>query len=69
MENLNRLLVGAGMPIEEMNVIRKHLSAVKGGRLAMEAYPARQLTIYITDVPLVPFPLKLTSAGFQVIVI
>lgn len=51
MANLNRVLVGAGMPIEEMNVIRKHLSAVKGGRLGREAYPATQFTIYITDVP------------------
>ncbi len=51
MANLNRVLVGAGVPIEEMNVIRKHLSAVKGGRLGQEAYPAAQLTIYISDVP------------------
>ena len=34
-----------------MNVLRKHLSAVKGGRLAERAYPARQLTIFISDVP------------------
>jgi glycerate 2-kinase len=48
---LNRVLVGCGLPIEQINVVRKHLSAVKGGRLAMRAYPARQLTIYISDVP------------------
>jgi glycerate 2-kinase len=48
---LNRLLVGCGLPIEQINVIRKHLSAVKGGRLAAQAYPARQLTIFISDVP------------------
>ena len=48
---LNRLLVGCGLPIEQINVIRKHLSSVKGGRLAARAYPARQLTIYISDVP------------------
>jgi hydroxypyruvate reductase len=48
---LNRLLVGCGLPIEQINVIRKHLSAVKGGRLAAQAYPAWQLTIYISDVP------------------
>jgi hydroxypyruvate reductase len=51
MEHFNRVLVGAGVPIEEMNVIRKHLSAVKGGRLAIQAHPAAQLTVYITDVP------------------
>ncbi len=47
----NRILVTCGMPIEEMNVLRKHLSAVKGGRLALAAWPARQMTIYISDVP------------------
>ncbi len=51
MEGLNRVLVGAGMPIEEMNVIRKHFSAIKGGRLGIQADPASRLTIYITDVP------------------
>ncbi len=48
---LNRVLVGCGLPIEQINVVRKHLSAVKGGRLAARACPARQLTIYISDVP------------------
>lgn len=48
---LNRVLVGCGLPIEKMNIIRKHLSSVKGGRLATRAHPARQLTIYISDVP------------------
>jgi len=47
----NRLLVTGGLPIEQMNVLRKHLSAVKGGRLAIRAYPAHQLTLYISDVP------------------
>ncbi len=48
---LNRLLVGCGLPIEQITVIRKHLSSVKGGRLGARAHPARQLTIYISDVP------------------
>lgn len=48
---LNRVLVTGGLPIEQINVLRKHLSAVKGGRLAIRAHPARQLTIYISDVP------------------
>lgn len=47
----NRVLVTGGLPIEEMNVLRKHLSAVKGGRLALAAWPARQWTVYISDVP------------------
>jgi len=47
----NRVLVTCGLPIEEINILRKHTSAVKGGRLAVRAYPARQLTIYISDVP------------------
>jgi glycerate 2-kinase len=46
-----RMLVTGGLPIEQINVLRKHLSAVKGGRLALAAYPARQVTIYISDVP------------------
>ena len=48
---LNRVLVGCGLPIEQINVLRKHLSAVKGGRLAMRALPARQITIFVSDVP------------------
>ena len=47
----NRILVACGLPIERINVLRKHLSAVKGGRLAKAAYPARQLTIFVSDVP------------------
>jgi glycerate 2-kinase len=47
----NRLLVTCGLPIEQINVLRKHLSAVKGGRLAEAAHPARQLTLYVSDVP------------------
>ncbi len=47
----NRVLVTGDLPIEQMNVLRKHLSAVKGGRLAVAASPARQFTIYISDVP------------------
>lgn len=47
----NRVLVTGGLPIEEMNVLRKHLSRVKGGQLAVRAFPARQLTIFISDVP------------------
>ena len=46
-----RALVHCGAPIGEINAIRKHLSAVKGGRLAQAAYPAQQVSILISDVP------------------
>lgn len=46
-----RVLVLAGAPITEINAIRKHLSAIKGGRMAQAAAPARQVAILISDVP------------------
>lgn len=46
-----RLLVHSGASIKEINAIRKHLSAVKGGRLAQIAHPARQVSVLISDVP------------------
>jgi glycerate 2-kinase len=46
-----RTLVHSGAPIAEINAIRKHLSRVKGGRLAQAAYPARQVSILVSDVP------------------
>jgi glycerate 2-kinase len=46
-----RTLVNSGAPIAEVNAIRKHLSAVKGGRLAQAAYPAQQVSILVSDVP------------------
>jgi hydroxypyruvate reductase len=48
---VNRALLASGAPIEEMNAVRKHLSAVKGGRLAAAAAPARVVTLAISDVP------------------
>jgi glycerate 2-kinase len=48
---LNRALVTCGAGIHEINTVRKHLSAVKGGRLAQAAYPATILTLAISDVP------------------
>ena len=48
---LNHALVTCGAPIEEINAIRKHLSAVKGGRLAAAAPEAMKLTFGVTDVP------------------
>jgi glycerate 2-kinase len=46
-----RALVLSGAPIAEINAIRKHLSAVKGGRLAQAAYPAHQVSLMVSDVP------------------
>jgi len=46
-----RTLVHSGAPIAEINAIRKHLSAIKGGRLAQAAYPAQQVSILVSDVP------------------
>lgn len=48
---LNRDLLACGAPIDEMNAVRKHLSAIKGGRLAVAAWPAPVLTLAISDVP------------------
>jgi glycerate 2-kinase len=48
---VNRALLASGASIEEMNCVRKHLSAIKGGRLAIAAYPARVVTLLISDVP------------------
>jgi glycerate 2-kinase len=46
-----RALVYSGLPITEINVLRKHASKVKGGRLAVAAAPAQQLSLIISDVP------------------
>jgi glycerate 2-kinase len=46
-----RVLVHSGAPIAEINAIRKHLSAVKGGRLAQAAFPAQQVSLLVSDVP------------------
>src|SRR5208283_209756 len=51
MQSLNRCLVHCGASISEINTVRKHLSAVKGGRLALAASAARKITLAVTDVP------------------
>ena len=48
---LNRALLKSGASINEMNCVRRHLSAIKGGRLAAACAPARLLTLAISDVP------------------
>nr|WP_254048160.1 glycerate kinase [Uliginosibacterium sp. TH139] len=48
---INRALLASGATISEMNCVRRHLSAIKGGRLAAACYPARVVTLLISDVP------------------
>lgn len=50
-QTINRALLACGANITEMNAVRKHLSAIKGGRLAAAAAPARVVTLAISDVP------------------
>jgi glycerate 2-kinase len=50
-QEINRALLHSGATITEMNCVRKHLSAFKGGRLAAAAAPARVVTLAISDVP------------------
>jgi glycerate 2-kinase len=57
----HKALVESGAPIEAMNAVRKHLSAVKGGRLAAAAAPAEQVTLFVSDVP--PGELDALSSG------
>ncbi len=48
---VNASLLACGAPIGVMNAVRKHLSAIKGGRLAAAAHPAQVVTLVISDVP------------------
>lgn len=48
---VNQALLASGAPIDEMNCVRRHLSAVKGGRLAAACAPARVLALVVSDVP------------------
>jgi glycerate 2-kinase len=50
-QEVNRLLLKSGAHIGDMNTVRKHLSAIKGGRLAIAAQPAQVLSWLISDVP------------------
>lgn len=50
-QEVNKALLASGASIAEMNCVRRHLSAIKGGRLAAASYPARMLTLLISDVP------------------
>jgi len=48
---VNKALLNSGATIQEMNVVRRHLSDIKGGRLALAARPAKVVTLIISDVP------------------
>lgn len=50
-QNVNRALLASGATISEMNCVRRHLSAIKGGRLAAACHPAKVITLLISDVP------------------
>jgi glycerate 2-kinase len=50
-QDVSRALLASGATISEMNCVRRHLSAIKGGRLAAACHPARVLTLLISDVP------------------
>ena len=48
---LNKALLASGAPISAMNTIRKHVSGIKGGRLAKGAWPARVVSLVVSDIP------------------
>ena len=50
-QEVNRMLLRSGANITEINTVRKHLSAIKGGRLAQAIAPAKLVTLMISDVP------------------
>src|SRR6202023_2238313 len=50
-QSVNRMLLASGASISEINCVRRHLSGIKGGRLAAACHPARVLALLISDVP------------------
>jgi glycerate 2-kinase len=60
-QDATRLLLNAGADIFELNAVRKHLSAVKGGRLAQAVWPAQLLTLIVSDV--IGDPLDVIGSG------
>ncbi|MEQ1629235.1 MAG: glycerate kinase [Gallionella sp.] len=60
-QQCTRLLLEAGANISELNTVRKHLSAIKGGRLAQAVYPASLLTLIVSDV--IGDPLGVIASG------
>ena len=60
-QQITQLLLKAGANIQELNTVRKHLSRIKGGRLAEIAYPARVLSLILSDV--IGDPLDVIASG------
>ena len=48
---VNEALLASGAPIGEMNAVRKHVSRIKGGRLAAAAHPAKVISLIVSDIP------------------
>ena len=48
---VNQALLASGAPIAAMNTLRKHVSTIKGGRLAAAAYPAKLVSLVVSDIP------------------
>ncbi len=48
---VNKVLLASGAPISAMNAVRKHLSTIKGGRLAAAAHPAKVFSLVVSDIP------------------
>ena len=48
---INEMLLASGAPISAMNTVRKHVSSIKGGRLAAAAFPARTVSLLVSDIP------------------
>lgn len=48
---VNEALLASGAPIAAMNTVRKHLSTIKGGRLALAAHPAKVVSLVVSDIP------------------
>lgn len=48
---VNRALLASGAPISAMNAVRKHVSRIKGGRLAVAAWPAKVVSLVVSDIP------------------
>lgn len=48
---VNAALLASGAPISAMNAVRKHVSGIKGGRLALAAWPARVVSLVVSDIP------------------
>ena len=49
--DVNEVLLASGAPISAMNTVRKHVSEIKGGRLAVAAYPAKVVSLLVSDIP------------------